>query len=79
MLSFNPFKSLTFWGALGAVTSTLIGHFDPTALSPTATTVLQTAGSFVTILGLRNAHAKAVAAIAETITQLAAKQPGSFR
>lgn len=73
MLKFNPFKSLTIWGAVGAIASTLVGHFDPAALSPTATTILQSAGTFVSVLGLRNAHAKGVAAVAEAIAQLAAQ------
>lgn len=57
MLKFNPFKSLTIWGALGAVGSVL-------------------AGTLVSVLGLRNAHAKAVAQLAATIEQLAQKSAG---
>jgi hypothetical protein len=73
MLNFNPFKSLTVWGALGAVSSVLVGHFDPSALSPNAALLLTGASTLVSVLGLRNAHAKAVAQIADLVQQLAAK------
>lgn len=73
MLSFNPFKSLTIWGALGAIGSLLVGHFDPSALSPNASLVLTGASTLVSVLGLRNSHAKAVAEIANLVQQLAAK------
>lgn len=76
MLKFNPFKSLTIWGALGAVGSVLVGHFDPSALSPNAALILGAAGTLVSVLGLRNAHAKAVAQLAATIEQLAQKSAG---
>lgn len=72
-LSFNPFKSLTIWGALGAVGSLLVGHFDPSALSETAQYILTGASTLVGVLGLRNSHAKAVAEIADLVQQLAAK------
>ena len=73
MLSFNPFKSLTIWGALGAVASVLVGHFDPSALSQSAEYLLTGASTLIGVLGLRNSHAKAVAEIADLVTQLAAK------
>lgn len=73
MLRFNPFKSLTVGGAVAAVGVALLNTFDPSALSPTADTILQAAGVLVSVLGLRNAQAKAVANLAETITALAAK------
>lgn len=74
MLSFNPFKSLTIWGVLGVVVSTLVSHFDPSALSGNATMILQGASTLVGVLGLRNAHAKAVQEIADLVQQLAAKK-----
>lgn len=73
-LKFNPFKSLTIWGALGAVLGMLLQHFDPTALGPTGTTILQAAGVMVGALGLRNAHAKGVQEIAGFVQDLANKK-----
>ena len=73
-LKFNPFKSLTVGGAVAAIGAALIGHFDPSALSPTASTVVQAAGILVSVLGLRNAHAKGVAELAKTLEGLAAKR-----
>jgi len=74
MLQYNPFKSLTIWGVVGAILPLLVNAFDPGALSPVASTVLQTAGVLVGALGLRNAHAKGVQAIADLVAQLAAKK-----
>lgn len=73
MLKFNPFKSLTVAGAVAAIGATLVGHFDPSALSPTAQTIAQGVGVLVSVLGLRNAQAKAVAEVAKTIEALVAK------
>lgn len=73
MLRFNPFKSLTVGGAVAAIGATLVGHFDPSALSPTAQTIAQAVGVLVGVLGLRNAQAKAVAELAKTLEALANK------
>lgn len=76
ILKFNPFKSLTVGGAIAAIGATLVGHYDPSALGPTAQTALQAAGILVSVLGLRNAQAKAVVELAKTIEALAAKKGG---
>jgi len=76
-LKFNPFKSLTVGGVVSLAVVTLVASFDPNALSPQATTVLQTAATVVTVLGLRNSHAKTVRDVAATIEQLAAKKKGA--
>lgn len=55
---FNPFRSLTVQGALVATGTYLVGHLDPTALSPTLQTILQVGGALWSVLGLRNAIAK---------------------
>jgi hypothetical protein len=73
MLRFNPFKSLTVGGAIAALAATLVGHFDPSALNPTAQTIMQGAGVLVSVLGLRNAQAKATVELAKMIEALAAK------
>lgn len=71
-LKFNPFKSLTIAGAvIGVGAGILVPHFDPTALSDTAQTVLSGAGVLLSALGIRNAVAKAVVQI---ISDLAKKQ-----
>jgi len=57
-LKFNPFKSMTLQGTLVAVGTYLYSHFDPSALSPTAQTILQALGAVWSVLGLRNAVAK---------------------
>jgi len=69
-LHFNPFKSLTIAGAVAGLGATLVGHFDPTALSPGATLGLQAFGALLGTIGIRNAVAKAAAGIIE---QLAGK------
>ena len=74
MLLYNPFKSLTILGVLGAIIPMLVNAFDPGALSPVAATVLQACGVLVGALGLRNAHAKGVQAVADLVQQLAAKK-----
>jgi hypothetical protein len=74
MLAYNPWKSLTVWGVIGVVIPMLVNAFDPGALSPVASQVLQACGALVGVLGLRNAHAKSVAAIADLVQQLAAKR-----
>lgn len=74
MFAFNPFRSLTIWGVVPVVGTMLLQAFDPGALSTTATTALQAVGVLVSVLGLRNAHAKGVAAVADLVTQLAAKK-----
>lgn len=74
MLLYNPFKSLTILGVLGVVCTMLVQAFDPGALSTTATTALQACGILVSALGLRNAHAKGVAQVADLVQQLAAKK-----
>lgn len=73
MFRFNPFRSLTVGGAVAAIGVTLVNTFDPAALNSTATTVLQAAGVLVSVLGLRNAQAKAVVELAKTIEGLANK------
>lgn len=74
MFKFNPFKSLTVWGAVGAVGSLLVGHYDPSALSPNVQTALTGVSALISVLGLRNAHAKSVAEIASLVQQLANKR-----
>jgi len=74
MLAYNPFKSLTIWGVIAVVIPMLVNAFDPHALSPVATQVLQACGALVSVVGLRNAHAKGVAAVADLVQQLAAKK-----
>jgi hypothetical protein len=71
MFKFNPFRSLTVGGAVAAIGATLLGHFEPSALGPTAQTVVQAAGVLVSVLGLRNAQAKAVVELSKTIEELA--------
>lgn len=73
MFKFNPFKSLTIWGALGAIGTVATAHFDPSALSPTASTILTAAGTLVSILGLRNSQAKTEAYLAGLVEDLAKK------
>lgn len=75
-LKYNPFKSLTIWGAVGVIVSVLLQAFDPHALGPTGNTVIQAAGILVGALGLRNAHAKSVREIADLVSGLAAKSAG---
>lgn len=72
-LKFNPFKSLTIWGAVGIVVQLLLSHFDPTALGPTGNTLLQAASVLVGVTGLRNAHAKAAQEVATLVQGLAAQ------
>lgn len=74
MLLYNPFRSLTIWGVIGALFPMLLNTFDPGALSGTAQTVLMSCGVLVSALGLRNAHAKGVAAVADLVSQLASKK-----
>lgn len=74
LLLYNPFKSVTIWGVFGAIIPLLANAFDPGGLSPTVSTLLQALGVLVGALGLRNAHAKAVAEMADLVTQLAAKK-----
>jgi hypothetical protein len=74
MFLYNPFKSLTVWGVVAVVVPMLVNAFDPHALSPVASQVLQACGALVGVLGLRNAHAKTVAAVADLVQQLAAKR-----
>jgi hypothetical protein len=74
MLLYNPFKSLTIWGTIQALWPLLVAAFDPHALSPMATTALSSLGILIGALGLRNAHAKGVATIADLVQQLAAKK-----
>jgi hypothetical protein len=69
-LKFNPFKSLTIGGALLGIGTTLVAHFDPSALSPGILLGLQGLGALVATIGARNAVAKAVIA---TLEALAAK------
>ena len=72
MLKFNPFKSLTIAGAvLGIGVGVLFPHFDPTALSDTARTVIQGVGALVSVVGIRNAVAKAAV---QVLTDLATKR-----
>jgi hypothetical protein len=67
------FKSLTFYGVVTALTGVVVGHYDPN-VSPAVANGVQIAGLVVTTLGLRRAHNKAVAEIADLITQLAARR-----
>lgn len=69
----GAFQSLTFWGVVGTLASTLVGHFDPSLLSPNVATGLQVTGTAIAVLGLRRAHNKTVASIAELASQLAAR------
>lgn len=71
MFKFNPFRSLTVGGAVAAIGATLLGHFEPNALGPTAQTIIQAAGVLASVLGLRNAQAKAVVEFSKTIEELA--------
>lgn len=57
-LRFNPFKSMTLQGTALAVGAYLFHHLDPSALSPTAQTILTAGGALWGALGLRNAVAK---------------------
>lgn len=70
----GAFKSLTFWGVLGAVTGTVVQHFEPTILPEQVNTGLQIAGLAITALGLRKAQNQTVAHVAELIGQLAEKR-----
>lgn len=70
ILKFNPFKSMTIIGAIGVIGTYVVASYDPTALSPTAHTILLAVSGLVGALGIRNAVAKAVIQILE---QLAAK------
>lgn len=70
----GAFKSLTFWGVLGAVTGTVVQHFQSTILPEQVNQGLQIAGLAVTALGLRKAHNKTVAQVAELIGQLSEKR-----
>ena len=58
MFKFNPFKSMTLQGTLIAVGTYLWSHLDPTALSPTAQTILTAVAAIWTSIGARNAIAK---------------------
>ncbi len=69
----GAFKSWTFWGLVGTLTGTIVGHFDP-SVSPAITSGVQVGGLVVTALGLRRAHNKTVAAIANLIAELAERR-----
>lgn len=66
-LKFNPFQSLTIMGVVPVIGSLLVQHFDPSALSPTLHLILQAAGGIVSLVGLRNSVAKAVADVLEAM------------
>lgn len=70
----GAFKSLTFWGVIGALGGTLVQSFDPSVLPGQVESGLQIAGTAIAVLGLRKAHNKAVAQVADLIGQLAEKR-----
>lgn len=69
MFSFNPFKSMTIQGAVGAVTPYVVNTFSPGTVGPKAQAVLTGVAVLWSVLGLRNAVAKsageAVAALGD--------------
>lgn len=74
MFAFNPFKSLTIRGVVLALVPVLVQAFDPGALGQVPQTILMSLGVLIAALGLRNAQAKGVAAVADLVAQLAAKK-----
>lgn len=70
----GAFKSLTFWGVMGAVSGTLVGHFEPSILPHNVDAGLQLAGTVTAILGLRRSSSKAVAEIAKLVESLNARR-----
>lgn len=70
----GAFKSLTFWGVLGAVTGTVVGYFEPTLLPANVDAGLQVAGTVAAVLGLRRSSSKAVAEIAKLVESLNARR-----
>lgn len=68
MLKFNPFKSLTVAGVLGAAGTVLVTHYDPAALSPALQGVMLALSIVVGGLGLRNSVAKTGAEILQQLT-----------
>lgn len=71
--AFNPWKSMTLWGFIGAVAPYVVNTFNPAALSHPVQVGVQLAGMAVGVFGLRNAPAKAVRAIANVIAGLSEK------
>lgn len=69
----GAFRSWTFYGVVGGVLSSLVGHFEPGVLSAGQVAGLQVASLAVTALGLRRSQTKAVAELAELVQDLAAK------
>jgi hypothetical protein len=58
MLSFNPWKSMTIQGTVGAVAPYLISSFNPSILPPKAQMVVSALGVVWAMFGIRNAVAK---------------------
>jgi hypothetical protein len=56
---FNPFRSLTVGGLAVLAINTAIQTADPTALTPQGVQIVNLVGAVITVLGLRNAAAKA--------------------
>lgn len=67
MLRFNPFKSMTIQGAVAALTPYIVTSFDPSVLPPKAQVAVTGLGILWSVLGLRNAVAKAAG---EKVAQL---------
>lgn len=66
----GAFKSLTFWGVVGALSGTVVGHFEPSLLPANIDAGLQVAGTVVAVLGLRRSNSKAVAEVAKLVESL---------
>lgn len=74
--SYNPLKSMTVWGTLGALAPYVVNSFDPHALPQGVTVGVTALGVLVGMLGLRNAHSKTVQAVANIVSAIAGKTAG---
>lgn len=69
MFKFNPFKSMTIQGTVATVAPYIVGAFDPSALSPTASAIVQGVGILWAAFGLRNAVEKAAGKAVADLTE----------
>lgn len=60
ILKFNPWKSMTVQGTVGALVPYVVNTFDPSAISPKAGAVITGLGILWSVVGLRNAVPKTV-------------------
>ena len=74
--SHGAFKSLTFWGVVGVLSGTVVGHFEPSLLPANVDAGLQVAGTVAAVLGLRRSSNKTVAEIAKLVEGLNAQRRG---